>query len=305
MRMILNMDPNRGRQLADLLFHKFLNEGIHGRTDMPEDEPPEGVTRGSLEHLCFITFTVAIDYMRDAPTLWNNSRLTFSDPETKYLFYPKKLEQTSFDKVLKDMQKHSLSKKPDRDANIWLTIGTTFSRKWGGDPLNFIERCNWDTIKILEHLNKDKHDSKGKDLSDFPNLRGPKIGPLWIRMLRDNVGLTKLINLDKVPMPIDIHIARATMTTGVLRGHYRGDLTKLFPEIRLVWSDSIKGLSIKGRPMIVLDIDEPLWHLSKYGCSGNRNKQTGLCSVHNRCEAKDFCIQGKVSVENKLVEIDT
>jgi hypothetical protein len=303
--MILNADPNRGKQLADLLYHKFLNEGIHGRTDLPEDEPPEGVARGLFEHLCFISFTVAIDYMRDAPTLWNNSRVTFSDPEINYLFFPEKLEQTSFEKVVKDMQKHGLSKKPERDANIWHTIGTTFSRKWGGDPLNFLESCNWDAIKILEHLNNDRHYSKGTLISDFPNLRGPKIGPLWIRMLRDNVGLSKLINLDRVPMPIDIHIARATITTGICKGQYSGNLGNLFPEMRLAWSDSIKGLSIKGRPMIVLDIDEPLWHLSKYGCSGNRNKISGICSVHDRCEAKDFCVRGKISVENKLVEIDT
>jgi len=303
--MILKADPVRGEQLADLLYHKFQNEGIHGRTDMPEDEPPKGVTRGSIEHLCFITFTVAIDYMRDAPTLWNNSRATFSDPETNYLFFPKKLEQVGFEKVVKDMQKHGLSQRPERDANIWRTIGVTFSKKWAGNPLNLIEACDWDAIKMLGHLNNDKHLSNGSLISDFPNLRGPKIGPLWIRMLRDNVGITKLVNLDKVPMPIDIHIARATLTTGILKGQYRGSLGKLFPEMRLAWLESIKGLSVKGRPMIVLDIDEPLWHLSKYGCSGNRNKISGTCSAYGRCEAKDFCVKGKVSIEKSHVEVDT
>lgn len=303
--MILKADLPRGKKLAELLYHKFLNEGIHGRTDMPEDEPPEGVARGSIEHICFITFTVAIDYMRDAPTLWNNSRLTFSDPETKYLFFPKKLEVTSFEKVLKDMQKHGLSKKPERDANIWHTLGITFSKKWGGDPLNFVKNCDWDALKILEALYNNRHFSEGILIPDFPNLRGPKIGPLWIRMLRDNVGLTKLTNLDKVPLPVDIHIARATLTTGVLKGRYTGNLGKLFPEIRVAWSECAKGLSIKGRPMIALDIDEPLWHLSKYGCSGNRNKISGICSAQSRCEGRDFCITGKVIVENQHVEIDT
>jgi len=49
--------------------------------------------------------------------------------------------------------------------------------------------------------------------------------------------------------------------------------------------------------MISLDVDEPLWHLSKYGCSKNRDKETGYCSVLNKCEVKDFCIKGKVSIE--------
>jgi hypothetical protein len=303
--MILQANTDRGKKLAEILNRKFLNEGIHGRTDMPEDEPPVGVAKGSLEHLCFITFTVAIDYMRDAPTLWNNSRLTFSDPETKYLFYPKMIEQASFEKVVNDMQKHGLSKKPERDANIWYTLGITFSRKWGGYPLNFIQSCDWDSIKILEALYNSRYYSEGTFKPDFPNLRGPKIGPLWIRMLRDNVGITQLVHLDKVPLPVDIHIARATLTTGVLKGRYIGNLEKLFPEIRVVWSESVKGLSIKGRPMIALDIDEPLWHLSKYGCSGNRNKISGICSIYDRCEVKEFCIKGKVSIENAHIEIET
>ena len=33
--------------------------------------------------------------------------------------------------------------------------------------------------------------------------------PLWVRMLRDNVGL-EIWNLESVPMPVDVHIARAT-----------------------------------------------------------------------------------------------
>lgn len=36
-------------------------------------------------------------------------------------------------------------------------------------------------------------------------------------MLHDNVGID-LKNLDKIPIPVDIHIARASFTTGCLRG---------------------------------------------------------------------------------------
>ena len=35
---------------------------------------PEGVEGGSLEHVLFITLTVSLDYMRDAPTLWESAR---------------------------------------------------------------------------------------------------------------------------------------------------------------------------------------------------------------------------------------
>ena len=66
----------------------------------------------------------------------------------------------------------------------------------------------------------------------------------------------------------------------------------------------MKGLKVRNRPMIALDVDEPLWHLSKYGCM-NRNKITGYCSAQARCEARDFCIEGEVRIEKNLVELQT
>jgi len=303
--MVYKGAHERSNKIAELLFDSFSFGGILGRNDMPEDTLPSGVIKGSLEHLLFITFTVAIDYQRDATTLWANSRKTFEDLETRYLFFPDRLNETGFDKIVRDMQKYGLSKKFHRDALIWQTLGLTFFRKWDSNPVNFLDSSQWDSLLILEHLKNDIHFSDGKYASDFPNLRGAKIGPLWVRMLRDNVGITKLLNLDKAPIPVDIHIARATLATGVVRGQYEGMLEELYMDIREAWFEGVKELRIKNRSMIALDVDEPLWHLSKYGCSKNRDKSTGYCSVINICEARDFCIGGKIKIKNNFVELDT
>ena len=84
--MPLIMDAERGRQVAQLLYHAFETTGIHGVKDMPESQPPDGVQPGSLAHLAFITQTVSIDYMRTAATLWDAARRTYADPATRYLF---------------------------------------------------------------------------------------------------------------------------------------------------------------------------------------------------------------------------
>jgi len=83
-------------------------------------------------------------------------------------------------------------------------------------------------------------------------------------------------------------------------------IDELFKYIRDAWSESVKGLIIKDRPMIALDVDEPLWHLSKYGCT-NRDKITGNCPVQSRCEARDFCVKGKIKIDNSsgYVELET
>lgn len=302
--MALFRDQKRGGELAGILQQAFLVNGILGKKEMPEDVVPVGIERGSLEHLLFITLTVTIDYQRDAVSLWESSRKTYEDPETRYLFWPKSLHETPFQKIIEDMQKYKLSKKPFKDPKYWHTVGVTFYKKWGGNPSNFLENCDWDALKILKRLREDTHSFGGKIIADYPFLRGNKIGPLWIRILRDNVKISNLKNLDKVPIPVDIHVAKATLSTGVVRGQFLGELDEIFEYVRMAWFESVKGLYLKDRPMIALDVDEPLWNLSKYGCRG-RDKYTGKCSNYNRCEAKDFCVRGTVNIFDNNVELKT
>jgi len=302
--MSIFIDVERGRKVARHLYDSFTSTGIHGRTDMPEDLVPRGIERGSLEHLLFITLTVSIDYQRDAPQLWSSSRKTYGDEQTKYLYFPKLLNEISSKKIIDDMQKYMLSKKPIKDANIWRTVALTFYKKWGGNPKNFLEDCKWDSLTILNRLREDVHIYNERKVPDYPYLRGPKIGPLWIRMLRDNVGIETIRNLERVPIPVDIHVVRATLTTGVVRGKFEGKLEEIFGKIRKAWFESVSSLNVKNRAMIALDIDEPLWHLSKYGCS-KRDKQTGFCPVKKNCEARDFCVSGFIKLKKNFVELDT
>ena len=304
MKLSLKINSKKGKKVAQQLHNCFSTTGILGNTEMPEDILPIGMKRGSLEHLMFITLTVAIDYQRDANALWLVSRMTWEDPKTQYLFNPKALHRTPPRIVTNDMQKYGLSKKQKKDANIWRTVGVTFLKKWEGNPINFLESCAWDSIVVLNHLKSDTHLYAGKSVPDYPYLRGDKIGPLWLRMLRDNVGIAKLKNLEHVPIPVDIHVARATLATGILRGQFSGNLGELFRHVRGVWFESVRGLKAKNRNMIALDVDEPLWHLSKYGCT-HRKKDTGRCHLIAECEAGDFCVKGKVKIEKTQVELDT
>jgi len=302
--MPITLDPERGKEAAQLLYTAFSTTGIHGRMDMPEDEPPQGVVAGSLEHILFITLTVAIDYQRDADALWASSRRTYADPETRYLFHPQSLHEVPFSKVIQDMQKYGRSKKQRNDAYIWKTVAVSFYKKWQGDPRNFLASCNWSAPTILKHLKTDTHVENNRATWDFPFLRGNKIGPLWLRMLRDNVHMKELQDLHLVPIPVDIHVARATLALGLVRGQYEGSLDTLFEEIRKVWFKSMEGLGIEGRSMISLDVDEALWHLSKYGCTF-RDKETGQCPMFFRCELKSLCTPGKVWIENGQVNLQT
>lgn len=304
MNSSLKIDARRGKKLARLLHDYFSTTGILGNTEMPEDILPAGMKKGSLEHLLFITLTVSIDYQRDANVMWAVSRKTFEDPETRYLFNPASLHSTRPKQIEKDMQKYGLSKKFKKDSHIWRTVGVTFLKKYNANPMNFLVDCDWDSLTVLQRLKNGTHLYAGKEVADFPYLRGNKIGPLWLRMLRDNVGIEKLKNLGEVPIPVDIHVARATLAIGVVRGKFSGKLDDLFDKVRQAWFNSVKGIWIKNRPMIALDVDEPLWHLSKYGCT-KRDKINGECPKIIRCEAGEFCMPGSININNNYVELNT
>src|SRR4030042_2926441 len=215
--MNINIDPEMGKKAARHLYDSFNTKGIHGRNDIPEDALPKGVERGSLDHILFITFTVSIDYMRDANSLWEASRKTFEDPLTRYLFQPSELYRKSLQQIIADMQVHKLSKKMNQDAIRWRKIGITLYEKWDGDPRNFLASCGWDNLVVLRRLQIDSHLENGLIMNDFSFLKGPKIGPLWLRMLRDNIGITHLNKFDEVPIPVDSHGASATLSLGIVR----------------------------------------------------------------------------------------
>jgi len=272
--------------------------------DMPEDEPPTGVTRGTLDHIIFLTLTVAIDYQRDAHALWDAARQTWEDLETRFLFDPDEVSEAPAEVVLPAMKKHRLSKKHTNDAKIWQTVAGSFARKWDGDPRHFLADCEWDAPTVLRRLKEDRHRSEVRVAKDFPFLGGNKIGPLWLRMLRDNACVTNLRNLDLVPIPVDVHIARASLSLGIVNGSYSGAMEPLFRQIRTAWAESVKGLEVEGRPMIALDVDEPLWHLSKFGCA-SRDPVTGICPLKDTCVVGEFCVAGEVRVQRDRVEVHT
>lgn len=302
--MTLTIDIDKGREVAKELYDIYHAKGIRGVQEMPEDALPEKVDAGSLEHILFLTLTVSIDYMRDAHTLWSNAKKAFNDPDTTYLFNPNALANTSFEMIKKDLQKFEVSLRSQQDTWIWNTVGKSFYSKWNSDPRNFFADCNWNAPTILGRLKADTHPEGDRLLHDFPFLSGDKIGPLWMRMMRDNANIVSFTNLAKVPIPVDVHVARSTFSLGIVKGQYEGQMKIAYEKVREAWFKSVRGIKIGNRDMIALDVDESLWHLSKLGCTV-RDIVTGECIDKENCELQDYCVQGKVRVSKGYVEVDT
>jgi len=273
--MSLNADPQRAAQVGAALYQAFHGDGVLGAVSMPEAILPDTVERGSVEHLHFITLTVAVDYMRDADALWAASRKTISDPTTSYLYMPHAVAAVDFERLVQDMRKYRLSKKAEKDARIWRDICITLVRHFEGDVRVLLERQRFHAPTILATIRTPRY--------NFPFLKGAKIGPLWLRILDSNWRGNLFTGLVELPIPVDIHIAAATVMTGCVQGPFEGPFSVLRNAIEELWFSACEGT-----PYYPLQFDEGLWHLSRRGC---RKTQSFPCEFRWQCPVAQFCAE--------------
>lgn len=286
--MTLTIDPERARDLVGRLHRAYPNP------PMPEDVLPEGRVRYSPEYRLFLTLVVAIDYSRDADKLWAIARRTHDSPETRYLFNPNDLLRRPSHAVEQDFRQSGLLAGP-HDFRTWITLSRTFHERFKGDPLNLLLTCDMEGPRILDYLRNHG--------SDFPYLKGQKIGPLWLRMLRDNAGLS-FEKLEDVQIPVDVHVLRATLCLGVMTGDYEGPLDPLKERIAAIWMTAVKNQEIRDardrRPFVSLDLDEALWTLGRTYCN-KRNHGT----TNSSCPGHPGCAEGRISVTKERVLVHT
>ena len=276
--MMMRIDIERAIKVGEILLNAYDKIGIFGYKtgDMPELLKPTKLKRGSLQHIHYITLLVALDYMRNANQLWQAGFDTFNDKEAQWVFDINSERLKDLNMLIEALQKYKVSKKQKRDAKIWQKIAFSIKEKFDGNITKFIEeKCENDAEYIFSQM-------KTFYKKDFPNLTGDKILPLWIKMLKE-VCDVNIKNLNKIPFPVDVHTARATIFTGCLKGR---NIKSSIPEIRSkvdeVWTKAVE----KSKKFNKFMLDEPLWTLSKYGCSKQENK---ICPAFNKCPVKNFC----------------
>lgn len=293
----LRSDPQRTSRVINILmdwYNDNKRDGVLKDADVPESRPPADVKIGSYEHIMFITFTVSIDYMRDAAQLWDSARRTWEDEETRWVFYPDKVAKRTMDmnepaELVNALAKHKLSKRRDKDAKkIWGPVALSFNRLFEGDPRKLFADLSYDALEIYCQMCKRNSYHK-----HFPYLSGPKILPLWIRMLHTEAGI-KFKNLDEVPLPMDIHVARSTITTGCLVGRFEGKFNDFAVKAQEAWREACQHT--KYYP---LQLDEPLWNLSRLGCSKRRDEEEE-CPRKHECRLADFCTANDPSAIIKI-----
>jgi hypothetical protein len=187
MDSLLQADLARARKISENLCDKFYNSqtGIRGETVTTswQINCPRAVQTGSWEQLVFVALTSSVDRQRDAIELWSRrAKPAHESSRDCYLFVPEKVVRAGFDKVSADLKRLGISQKHESDATAWYSICEAFAKKWGGDPRKFLESCKYHAPTVLDRLKKDRHRTSRtrQEVADYPQLRGPKIGPMFL-----------------------------------------------------------------------------------------------------------------------------
>ena len=102
----------------------------------------------------------------------------------------------------------------------------------------------------------------------FPMLRGPKLGPMWVRIM-SNPGGAKIDRIDIIPVAVDVQVRRVTENLKVTDTHGL-ELKKAKPEIQSAWHKAVSAARIGGPSGIkgtCAALDPALWFFGRYGCT--------------------------------------
>ena len=276
-------------QLAKIISSQFCDGGLDvvGRGKTPGGTWNRMPEVQCVEHLralevprhtvrLFITFMAAMDRARDATRLWNNGIKLFEHhPE---LFQPSEVSAIPVPRLRTLLSHFAVSQRHEIDSSTWSSIAQSLDDK--RNPISHVVRFGvGDAKELLWYL---RTTSGGRPR--FPLLKGPKIGPMWVRMLVAP-GAAEIDNLEIIPVAVDTHVRRVTENLGVTATRGRS-LEEARPVIQDAWRAAVETISIGGPPGMAntcAALDPALWSFGRYGC-GHCERLGRLSPINRACD---------------------
>lgn len=234
-----------------------------GWSTMPEVEVARELRKGGVSERSirqFLTFVSAMDRARDAIRLWRAGHTLFQErPE---VFDPAVVSSMTSADVYSFLSAAGVSQRHGPDSDAWWTIGRSLAAG-AGAVSRLVSHGDGDAVEVLADLRS--MDSIGRPR--FPMLKGPKVGPMWVRIMA-NPGAARLQRIEKIPVAVDTHVCRATRNLGVVSGGIEGPAGKR--TIQSAWRNAVMAGDIGGPSGIAgtsAALDPALWFFGKYGCS--------------------------------------
>lgn len=230
----------------------------------------------------FLTFIAAMDRIRDATQLWNAGESLYWDHPQ--LFDPQYVAELEIDQLRGALKAAHVSKIHGKDSDAWHQIAKSLSSGLKSPVRRVIDAGTGEAQELQRDLKSRDKDGHAR----FPLLCGPKIGPMWIRMMA-NPGRAVIDCIDTIPVAVDVQVRRATENLGVTATRTL-PLRTAKPFIQQTWKNAVSEAGILGPEGIegtCAALDPALWFFGKHGC-GHCKKVDEQVSFGRAC---DSCVR--------------
>lgn len=237
-----------------------------GWAGMPEVVAVEALRRlgaGPVAIRQFLTFNAAMDRARDADRLATSAaRLFASSP---WVYDPAEVARRSLRELADELRAAGVSQRHSTDAFGWRILAETLAdTELAPEARSAIHDGRADARRLIAEL--DRETPSGTPL--FPLLGGPKVGPLWVRLLAFPGG-AEIASLEAVPVAVDVQVRKVTEYLGVTDTAGR-DLGEVRTLIQATWARDVAEHGADG-PDGLQDtpgaLDPALWFFAKWGCT--------------------------------------
>lgn len=210
----------------------------------------------------YITFTSALDRARDADLLWKRSAELFA--EVRWPFSPEESASRRMVELQDVLRRYGVSQRHAPDSAGWRRIAQSLAHPAQAPHVRgAIFEGYGDARILLEELQSQQG---GKPM--FPFLRGPKVGPMWVRMVA-YPGEATITSLETLPVAVDVQVRKLTEYLGVTNT-FGQDLEKVRGSIQAKWAADVRLDGADGPTPLAgtsAALDPALWFYAKWGCT--------------------------------------
>jgi hypothetical protein len=264
-----------GRGLGRRITEAFVTGGLDlsGRQGAPTagwPGMPEIVAASALRNAgandvtirLFLTFCAAMDRARDADRLARAAVRMHA--VHAWAFDPAQVVQRSLRELTATLRTFGVSQRHSTDAYGWRVIAESLADRSAPAVTAAIQEGEADASDLLRELAAVGDD--GGPL--FPLLGGPKIGPLWIRLMAYPGGAS-IRRLERVPVAVDVQVRKVTEYLGVTET-MGADLEDVRSSIQETWRIDVERHGSSGPDGLANTsgaLDPALWFYAKWGCT--------------------------------------
>ncbi len=267
---------------GDLDFSERPGAPVAGWEGMPEVAAAHGLRGADASDTAvrlFMTFTAALDRARDADRLWASALALWR--HQPWVFEPERVLAATLTELQDALRSSSVSQRHTMDTAVWRLIAETLVSPSGPAALReAVYGGKGDAAVLLAALQV----TTPAGTARTPMLAGPKVGPMWVRMLA-HPGAAAITSLEVLPVAVDAQVRKVTEYLGLTdtRGQ---DLERVRKAIQEAWRRDVQEGGAVGPGALAgtcAALDPALWFFGKWGCTfcesrGERRPVARVCA---------------------------